>query len=227
MDVIIVGAGICGLCIAWELTRRGHLVTVLEQAAEIPNPYAASGDQHRIICQGYYGSADGYVTLLTEAYEAWDRLWEDLRERCYVETGVLSLCQRPGDEADDIRSCYDRMRLSYERLTPVEAASRFPFLNADGFSYATLTSEGGALLCQRITAKLLDFLRARGTAIHAGARVTALDAEAGTVTTATGEISSADCIVAATGAWTSKLLPELATVLTAKRTHIAYVEPAG
>ena len=43
MRVIIAGAGIAGLCTAWQLVKRGHKVTVIEQGP-IPNPVSASGE---------------------------------------------------------------------------------------------------------------------------------------------------------------------------------------
>jgi len=38
-SIVIVGAGIMGLCSAWALSRRGHAVTVIDQAA-IPTRWA-------------------------------------------------------------------------------------------------------------------------------------------------------------------------------------------
>lgn len=49
MRITIVGAGIMGLTTAWGLAKRGHQVTLVEQAATIPSSLAASGDQHRMI----------------------------------------------------------------------------------------------------------------------------------------------------------------------------------
>ena len=44
MKVIVVGAGVSGLCTAWALVKKGVEVTLLEQGP-IPNPLSASGDQ--------------------------------------------------------------------------------------------------------------------------------------------------------------------------------------
>ena len=90
MKVAVVGAGIAGLSTAWSLNRRGHEVTLFEQAPQIPNPYAASGDQHRIIRRAYAG-ADGYARTITEAFEAWGELWADLGRQHYAPCGVLGI----------------------------------------------------------------------------------------------------------------------------------------
>ena len=224
MHVAIVGAGIAGLSTAWALTRAGHRVTLLEQAAQIPNPVGASGDQHRIIRRGY-GEADGYAMLLTEAYEAWDRLWDDLGAQHYVETGVLNLCQRDGDEADVIRQGFDRLGIGYERLAPGPAAERFRFLDPDGFAYATVNREGGALLCQRIAASLVGWLRARGAVLRADTRVIGIDPARATLRTEAGDTVAADRLVVTGGGWTTKLLPALAPTLETRRTHVVYAEP--
>jgi sarcosine oxidase len=223
MHVAIVGGGIAGLATGWALARDGHAVTLIDQAAAIPNPLGASGDQHRIIRRGY-GTADGYATLLTDAFDAWEALWADLGQRHYVPTGVLSMCQRPGDEADDIHQGYARMGIAHERLSPREAAARFPFLDAGGFREAALTPEGGALLCQRIAAGLLEFLQAHGATVRAGTQAVAVEPD-GRVLLTGGETLRADRVVVAAGGWTPVLLPALAAALTTLRTHVAYVQP--
>jgi sarcosine oxidase len=224
MRVILVGAGIMGLTTAWSLAKRGHQVTLLEQAATIPGSLAASGDQHRMIRRAY-GALGGYATLITEAYEAWDELWADLGTSHYVPAGILSICQEPGDEADRFRQGFDDAGTPYERLRPEEAAARYRFLDAATFRYAFHTPEGGALLCRRIAADLLRWLTDHGVEVRTRARVASLDPDRGTLVLEGGEALTADLVVTTAGAWTLRLLPELAGALQVYRTAVVYLDP--
>ena len=53
----------------------------------------------------------------------------------------------------------------------------------------------------------------------------AVDEASGQVTLGTGEVLEADRLVVAAGAWTLKLLPDLADTLTICRTAVVYLEP--
>jgi sarcosine oxidase len=224
MRVTIVGAGIAGLSTAWALTKRGHQVTVLEQGAAIPNPLAASGDEHRMIRRAY-GSAAGYARLISEAYDAWDEMWADLGASYYAPVGVLCVSQRPGDEADQFRQGFDQSGTDYEHLEPGPAARRYPFLDPAALQYAFFTPEGGALYCQRIAAALVGWLRQRGAVLRTGARVERLDSANGAVELEGGERHAADQIVVAAGAWVLNLAPELAGTLQTYRTAVVYLDP--
>jgi sarcosine oxidase len=90
MNTIIIGGGIVGLSTAWALTKRGHKVTLIERG-QIPNPMAASGDHHRIMRRAY-SAASGYAPMITEAFEAWDSVWEDIGANHYDARGFC--CSR-------------------------------------------------------------------------------------------------------------------------------------
>lgn len=224
MHVLVIGAGIAGLSTAWALAKRGHSVTLLEQAGGMPNPLSASGDQHRMIRRAY-GRADGYARTITEAFEAWDELWRDLGRTHYAPCGVLAVSQRPGDEAELLREGLERNGNPYRLLQPAEAARDYPFLDPATFRYAYLSREGGVLFSRRIAEDMVRWLGGHGVRLVPGMRVTGLDPGAGRATTASGEAFSADRVVVAAGAWVLRLLPGLSGRLATYRTAVAYLDP--
>ncbi len=72
MKILVVGGSIVGLSTAWALVRLGHTPVVYDQGA-VPNPMAASYDQHRIIRLAY-GERDGYCRMVKPAFQAWRRI---------------------------------------------------------------------------------------------------------------------------------------------------------
>lgn len=223
MKVIVVGAGIAGLSTAWSLVKRGHAVTLLEQGT-IPNPLAASGDHHRIIRRAY-GAATGYGNAITEAYAAWDELWEDLGAVHLDPRGFLCVSREPGDEAEEYREGLEAGGYPFELLDAAETVRRWPFLEPDTIRYGYFSAEGGALHCRRIATGMAGWLRENGGDVRENAKVASVDAEAGAVTLADGERLSADRVVVAAGAWVLKLFPQLAADLVTWRTAVVYLEP--
>ena len=151
MRIAVVGAGIAGLSTAWSLNKRGHAVTLFEQAPQIPNPYAASGDQHRIIRRAY-ASADGYARTISEAFEAWDELWAVLGESHLDPRGFLCVSREEGDEAEQYLEGMRAGGYAFDFVEAKEAARRWPFLEPGTFRYAFFSADGGALHCRRIAA---------------------------------------------------------------------------
>lgn len=223
MKVIVVGAGIAGLSTAWALVKRGHHVTLLEQGT-IPNPLAASGDHHRIIRRAY-GKASGYGRAITEAYDAWNELWEDLGECHNDPRGFLCISREAGDEAEQYRDGLTAGRYPFDLIPAETAVKRWPFLQPGTLRYAFSSPEGGALHCRRIATGMVGWLRDRGAGIREHAKAVAIDVDAGTVGLASGETLSADRIVVTAGAWVLKLFPDLGGELTTYRTAVVYLEP--
>jgi sarcosine oxidase len=223
MKISVVGAGIAGLSTAWALTKRGHAVTLLDQGP-ILNPLSASGDQHRLMRRAY-GDADGYARLITEALDAWDELWRDLGADHYANRGVIAINQYPNDGGASFHASLTRGGYRFDTLSPAEAAERWPYLAPATFRAAYYSRDGGALLCQRIGAGLAAWLTAHGATLRPHAAVAGIDAEAGRIALADGEVLEADRIVVAAGAWTPALVPALADRLTICRTSVVYLDP--
>ncbi|MFN4165829.1 MAG: FAD-dependent oxidoreductase [Ferrovibrio sp.] len=223
MKTVVVGGGIVGLCAAWALRRAGADVSVVEQGA-LPNPLGSSVDQHRLI-RYPYGSQRGYLRMVREAYHGWERLWRDLKMRLYAETGTLIL-SGPGDswakESVVALAAEEIEHLAFDAET---VTGRWPMLVGDGLDDAYYCPSGGVLFAQSIIAALSGHLRERGVPMLTGRTVASLDAEAGSLTLADGNILRADRILVAAGPWTGRLLPDLAPVSRPSRQTVVYLQP--
>ena len=223
MKVIIVGGGIAGLSTAWALTKRGHTVTLIERG-QIPNPIAASGDHHRIMRRAY-SAASGYAPMITEAFEAWDSVWEDIGANHYDARGFALFSHYDGDDADVFRKGLDAGGFAYDYVKDEEWQQRFPFLERDAMQWGVFSPEGGELHCRKIALGLRDWLLARSTKLIENTNVTAIDTDYAVVTLADGSTLSADRIVFAAGGWTPDLLPHMQEQLTIYRTAVVYMNP--
>ncbi|MBV9836248.1 MAG: FAD-binding oxidoreductase [Alphaproteobacteria bacterium] len=222
MHVIVVGAGISGLSTAWAMTKRGHRVTLLERDV-LPNPLAASGDQHRITRRAY--RQRGYATRMTESFAAWNELWADLGREHMARVGVSSVSLKQGDRGQDYAEGLAAVGFSFETLRADAAIKRYPFLNPEHVREVYYSREGGALLCQRIAVDMAAWLQAKNVAIRTHAVVEAIDTEGASVTLRSGETLSADSVVVTAGAWASVLFPDLASTLVSHRTGVIFLEP--
>ncbi len=223
MRILVVGAGIIGLCTAWALARDGHEVTVLEQGP-VPNPNGSSVDFHRLIRYAY-GDRLGYTRMVGEAHADWERLWSDLGERLYVRTGTLLTRSEGAVLVSDTAASFDRLGIPYELLTGAEMASRFPVFTGEGVGQALYSPTGGALLADRIVAALGRHLPGRGVAIRTGTRVCAIDPERARVVLEGGESLVADRVVVAAGPWIGRLLPAYGGRVAPSRQTVAYLQP--
>ncbi len=224
MRVIVVGAGIMGLCTAWALHRGGHEVVVYEQGEEIPNALASSTDQHRLI-RYTYGAMTGYARMVRDAYAAWDRLFADLGRAHYRPTGTLVVAHEQGGWVDASARGLEQQGLPYERWTPAEIAARLPFLRLGSARFALFTPTGGVLFAQRILQDLVRLLSERGVALLSHRRVAEVDPIRAMIRTADGREDRADALVITAGPWTPDLLPALAGRVTPSRQVALYLEP--
>jgi glycine/D-amino acid oxidase-like deaminating enzyme len=222
LHTVVLGGGILGLATARALAAAGAAVTLVEQGP-LPNPLASSYDAHRLIRE-VYGDSDGYCRMVADAFAAWERLWENLGTRHYVETGALAISDEPGDWTDRSARTLDRVGIPWERLDAAELRRRFSLLAVDDGAWGVFTRRGGVLLADRILHALTRDVADRGVTLHAGVPAVEIDPERARIRLADGRVLSGDRLVAVVGAWTVKLLPRLDTRFRPHRQALAYVE---
>lgn len=223
LNIAIVGAGIMGLAAAWALRKRGARVSVFDQYA-IPNPLGSSVDQHRLI-RYPYGSEAGYTRMNDAAFAAWDRLWADLGERLYAETGTLGIDAAGADWAQRSAATLDTLGIPHEMLTGTELARRFPHLKPGGIVAALYQPKGGALFAGRIVERLAHYLATHGTSLHPHTKIAEVDPDRARLSWANGTHQDFDRVIVAAGPWAPRLLPALAARVTPSRQIVVYLEP--
>ena len=219
--ILVIGAGAFGLAAAIELRRRGHSVTVLDPGP-VPHPLAASTDISKVI-RMEYGPDELYTELGERAREGWLAWNREQAERgeapLYHETGVLMLSRDPmaaGGFEHESWTLLRRRGHSPERMDQTTVRHRFPAWSGAAYRDGFFHARGGYAESGRAVAAMARRAAAVGVSLAAGTPVASLLERSGRIVgvrDAAGREIGADHVVAAVGAWTSKLIPALAQAI--------------
>ncbi len=133
-DAVVIGAGVIGSAIAWELARDGHRVVVVDKGGGVGN---GSTSASSAIVRFNYSTWAG-VALAWESLYAW-RDWDRHLEgrggdtlATFRRTGMLVV---PADAArfDETTTLFDRAGVPWERWSGDEIARRAPALDPGAF----------------------------------------------------------------------------------------------
>ena len=175
-DHVVVGAGVIGAATARALARRGGAgaggprVLLVEQFGR-GHDRGSSHGASRIFRRGYV--ADDWVALTGDAIAAWQALEAETGRALLDVTGALD----HGDPAvlDEIQAALERGGVAHERLTPDEAATRWPGLRFDTSVLAH--EQAGRVRSADAVEALLDSATAAGAELRFDTAVTAIETE--------------------------------------------------
>jgi glycine/D-amino acid oxidase-like deaminating enzyme len=210
VDCVVVGGGLVGTAVAYELVCQGAAVVLVDRhdpgratdaGAGILSPETNLDPDPGTFAVGC-AAARHYETLV-------GRLADDgIADHGYARTGSLLIAERPGDDAvmdDAVRLIRDRAPHT-EEVDADDARRHFPVLGE--VRRALFNPEGRRVDGRTLRAALLAAAEARGLRVE-HASVTGVDADqvSGSVRrvhTAGRDIST-DAVVIAGGAWTAEL----------------------
>ena len=201
-EIVIIGGGVVGCSIAYQLARRGKSdVTVLERrrltegstwhAAGLVGQLRSSSNLTRLMrwstatyesLERETGYATGWRPVGSIRVAASDARWEELKR-------LVTTARSFGFEV--------------HLISPAEARGLFPLLGTDGLRGATWVPSDGYADPSQLTQSFAAGARAAGVRIIQGCRVTALvknERRVAAVVTEAGRIEC-DVVVNATGMW--------------------------
>ena len=206
-EVAVVGGGVAGTTIAWELARRGHRVRLFEQS---------------VLGAGASGRNTGTLLHQVEpAVAEMLRVTEDSYRE--LEGGAVDFRWTSRDElliardAEQLRRIENKARVIAGHGIAVESVSgddlrdEFPAFGSDVLGGQVL-AKASTVDAEPATRAFAEAAREAGAVIHTASRVGQVIVENGRVVgvlTDQGRVT-ADAVVVATGPWLTELLPFVA-----------------
>jgi glycine oxidase len=229
-DVLVIGAGIIGLAVAWRARERGMSVTVLERDTTGRGASHVAAGMLAPVTEVEFGEAGRRVLELGQrSAEMWPAFASELQEAAGAEVGLMQtgtlLLARDEDEARELQrqiSFRDSLGLSTTRLRPSEAREREPAL-APTVRLALEAPDDHSVDPRLVLGALHGACESAGVEVREHAPVARIESDgaAGRVTGVTlaseadgGRFLPAGQVVVAAGAWTGQIegVPEHARV---------------
>ncbi len=129
-DVIIIGAGVIGSSIAYEMARAGHSVLVLDRTSA---PGMGSTSASSAVVRFNYSTWTGVVTAWESKFrwEAWEDYLGGTDEgglARFHRTGGLCL-DAPNMSAETVLALFDQVGVPYELWSPEDLRLRMPIVD--------------------------------------------------------------------------------------------------
>ena len=233
MDVIIVGAGIIGQAVAWELAARGANVRILDARGTGQGASRASAGVLAPTIEGH--SDDALLKITSCSLGMWDGFVARLRQDAtqpveYERTGTLEVALNDTQTAE-LAAAARHLRDAGVRHSWIEGAAVRDLepLLSDRASAGLLIAEHGYVRVQQLMDALAGAAARHGVTVSVARVLRVEAADRGPVRVITAaETLTADAVVLAAGAWSSQvaITPSAAVPVRPIRGQLLHVQMA-
>ena len=227
-DVVIVGGGVIGASIAYQLSLRGAgRVIVLERDRLGSGSTGKNAGGIRL-----QFSTEVNVRLSQRALPRLEAFKDEMGvDPQFHQVGYLFLITAERDVAPFERSLalWQKLGVPATRLTAAEAHALFPEVRVDDVRFATFCAKDGYADPHSILQGYVARARERGVEFREGAEVTGIELEGGRVAAvrAAGDRIACPTVIDAAGAWGARIgaMVGLALPIAPLRRHIFVTAP--
>ena len=202
-DVVIIGAGIIGLAIAYSLLRAGKSVRIIERSKPGVGQSTKTGGGIRLA----HGS-ELNIQLTQLSFDTWLNFEEYFNiDPFYRTTGHLFLTAESENVLLSQAALLERMKVDYDLLSTSQMSSYWPQLSSMNFSKGLYCKEGGYLDQHRVIKGYVDTVVSNGVKLLTGTQVDGLlkvNERISGVTTSAGEFH-AEWVVNAAGPYAGEV----------------------
>jgi sarcosine oxidase len=208
-DVAVLGLGVMGSAVAYELSRHGRRVVGIEQSHQDDNRGSSYG-QSRIIRKGYFEHPD-YVPLVLRSYELWHGVEELSGKRLIIRTGGVMVGTPESPMVRGTLSIANQHQLRQRTFSYDEIKRLYPQMIFRPDEIAIYEEDTGVLLAEECVRAFRSLALDHGADLRFGTKAnininSALSAREEIAIEADGERVIANQLVIAAGPWTSRIL---------------------
>lgn len=224
-DAIVVGCGGVGSAALYHLASRGARVLGIDRFPPGHDRGSSHGET-RVIRQAYFEHPD-YVPLLRHSTARFESLERESGAALLHRCGMLVAGTTGSEVVEGSLASARRWGLDVEPLDAAAMRSRLPWFEFPQDAEGALESDAGLVRPEATIEAGLRVAVSRGAQLRVTARVLGMfEDETGVTITTDAAVERAAAVVVAAGPWTSKLLPELAPLLTVTRQVQAWMAPS-